>query len=145
MKHFYAGYFTFSGGMYYPYVWSAKNTPSFKESPSKFKFLDVPIPQDHCQEESSPYGCRFKIGLAEWYTNDTKIPGEPSLSDDMYDQWSSKISRKNPWGAPGSAPVYGEGCGVNGGNPNGCGKGKKDYFDTDLGQANVQISHCANV
>ena len=113
-----------SGGMYYPYVWSAKSTPSFEESPRRFKFFNVPIPEEHCQEDSSPDGCRFKIGLAEWYTNATKIPGEPSLSDDMYDQWSSKFSRKNPWGAPGSAPVYGEGCGVNGGNPNGWGKGK---------------------
>ena len=26
--------------------------------------------------------------------------------------------QKNPWNAPGSAPVYGEGCGVNGGNGN---------------------------
>jgi len=80
-----------------------------------FQFLKNTVKKTH--------GCRFKIGLAEWYTNATKIPGEPSLSDDMYDQWSSKFSRKNPWGAPGSAPVYGEGCGVNGGNPNGCGKG----------------------
>jgi len=28
--------------------------------------------------------------------------------------------RYNPWAQPGTAPVYGEGCGANGGNPNGC-------------------------
>ena len=34
----------------------------------------------------------------------------------------------NPWAAPGTAPVYGEGCGVNGGNPfpNGCNQPNAD-------------------
>ena len=51
------------------------------------------------------------------------IPGEPTLEpEDMYDKWNNPnehedlIMKKNPWNAPGSAPVYGEGCGVNGGN-----------------------------
>ena len=51
------------------------------------------------------------------------ISGEPTLQpQDMYDKWNypfvngKKFMQKNPWNAPGSAPVYGEGCGVNGGN-----------------------------
>ena len=35
--------------------------------------------------------------------------------------------RYNPWSQPGTAPVYGEGCGLNGGNPNGC---NGDYEDS---------------
>ena len=40
----------------------------------------------------------------------------------MYDEWNNPnepgklFMKKNPWNAPGSAPLYGEGCGVNGGN-----------------------------
>ena len=29
-------------------------------------------------------------------------------------------AEKHPWTSPGSAPVFGEGCGANGGNPYGC-------------------------
>ena len=41
----------------------------------------------------------------------------------MYDQFhkfSGKKNMKNPWCSPGSAPIFGDGCGVNGGNPDGC-------------------------
>merc|ERR1711878_27449 len=27
---------------------------------------------------------------------------------------------KHPWNSPGAAPIFGNGCGANGGNPNGC-------------------------
>ena len=39
----------------------------------------------------------------------------------MYDNWT-KIKKKNrqPFNSPGAAPIFGDGCGVNGGNPNGC-------------------------
>ena len=36
--------------------------------------------------------------------------------------------RYNPWAQPGTAPIYGEGCGLNGGNPNGC---QGDYEDSN--------------
>ena len=26
----------------------------------------------------------------------------------------------HPWNSPGAAPTYGDGCGLNGGNPDGC-------------------------
>ena len=50
----------------------------------------------------------------------------------MYDEggyssgWGRKNSERSPWSAPGSAKVFGQGCGAHGGNPNGCipGNGK---------------------
>ena len=30
------------------------------------------------------------------------------------------MEKKHPWTAPGTAPILGEGCGANGGNPQGC-------------------------
>ena len=50
------------------------------------------------------------------------ISGEPTLEpEDMYDQFhNGKKNKKMPWSSPGSAPIFGDGCGVNGGNPNGC-------------------------
>ena len=48
------------------------------------------------------------------------ISGEPTLEpEDMYDQFhNGKKNKKMPWSSPGSAPIFGDGCGVNGGNPN---------------------------
>ena len=70
----------------------------------------------------SPQGCQDFV-----YTNYTYIPGEPTLPDEMYDTDCSACKsieetkeRKHPWNAPGTAPTYGNGCGANGGNPNGC-------------------------
>ena len=45
------------------------------------------------------------------------------MPDYMQDQFI-KPTKNHPWAAPGTAPIYGEGCGVNGGNPNGCGWGR---------------------
>ena len=80
------------------------------------------------------------IGETAFSTNYTMIPlgMEPTLNEDngnedMFDEWLSEdrrvtwdpqapeggdyTKRYNPWNAPGSAPVFGNGCGVNGGNP----------------------------
>ena len=51
-----------------------------------------------------------------------KLPLKP---DDMYDaadeaelqKWKDS---KHPWTSPGTAPVFGDGCAANGGNPYGC-------------------------
>lgn len=58
-----------------------------------------------------------------WFSQLTQVPGEPTLPDEARtynikvnsgpDDWS----RKNPWRAPGTAPVLGSGCGVAGGGP----------------------------
>ena len=112
--------------MWYPYVWHAAKTPSPDIGPRKFKFRQMPKPEEHCIEDApNSYGCKFEVLIAEWFTNNTHIPGEPTLPEEMYDYWMPRRNRKpwNPWEAPGSAPVNGDGCGVNGGNPNGCGRG----------------------
>ena len=114
--------------MYYPWTWHASNTPSPRKSPRNFKFeLEAPVPHKHCKEDSTTQqkyngNCRTWMGLSEWYTNNTHIPGDPTLPEDMYDEFSRHTDH-GPWSAPGTAPTWGEGCGANGGNPNGCGAG----------------------
>ena len=61
-----------------------------------------------------------------WYTNYTHITIEPTIEDHMrtfpnIEPGTEKFIAHNPWMAPGSAPVY-SGCGIAGGNPDGCGK-----------------------
>jgi len=63
--------------------------------------------------------------IMKWYTNYTFIPGEPTLPDKMRTYKTS--SHKNPWYAPGTAPVYSP-CGIDGGNPKGCPPGNPDPF-----------------
>ena len=72
-------------------------------------------------------GCLIKGCMTYVFTNYTFIPGEPTLPDEMYDEECGNCrpmedvkKKRHPWASPGSAPVFGEGCGVNGGNPNGC-------------------------
>ena len=71
------------------------------------------------------------VKKSAFFTNYTVIPGEPFLPENMFDKWLPERRRKtfgfgfNPWNAPGSAPVFGHGCGVNGGNPEGCDNGSK--------------------
>ena len=121
---------TSSGGMYYPWTWHSTTQPKPSEGVSRFRFeLKVPIPKDHCVGEA----CRFHMGMAEWFTNRTyrnlEIAPNPTISEKLYDQWLLKmrphwkVFEKHPWSAPGSAKIFGS-CGVNGGNPNGCGQGE---------------------
>merc|ERR1712079_179992 len=97
----------------------------------------------------NPKDCHFDVDNGEltirenpFSTNWTMIPlgMEATLEEDMFDDWvepGNRITwdnnnwngtwtkRLNPWNAPGSAPVRGNGCGVNGGNPDGCTGGGK--------------------
>ena len=63
--------------MYYPWTWHASNSPNPKqEGPAKFRFSELPKPEKHCQGETQskagvPAECKFKIGLAEYFTNRT--------------------------------------------------------------------------
>ena len=83
------------------------------------------------------------IGENTFSTNYTMVPlgMEPMEDEDMFDEWLDPdrrvtwvpqedeslpwTKRYNPWNAPGSAFVFGNGCGVNGGNPSGCTGGGK--------------------
>eukprot|EP00931_Biecheleriopsis_adriatica_P086511 TRINITY_DN61171_c0_g1_i1.p1 TRINITY_DN61171_c0_g1~~TRINITY_DN61171_c0_g1_i1.p1 ORF type:complete len:389 (+),score=53.25 TRINITY_DN61171_c0_g1_i1:78-1244(+) len=57
-----------------------------------------------------------------WYSDFVQIPGEPTINQEHLRTFNVKVSsgpadwtRKNPWRAPGTAPVIGSGCGVMGG------------------------------
>jgi len=59
----------------------------------------------------------------EWFTNNTHIPGSPTipdwmLSDDDAGHGVDHVPNK-PWYSPGSAEIFSP-CGTQGGNPNGC-------------------------
>merc|ERR1712223_591909 len=125
------------GFMYFPTTWNSRNeiTPCNGLKGAHFGFKhDLP---DAVCDSSTDAPCShsaLKRGwTTEWFTNFTFAPGVgPSMSEEMYD--SGRISvkidgetRYNPWAQPGTAPVYGEGCGLNGGNPNGC---QGDYDDS---------------
>lgn len=65
--------------------------------------------------------CEF--GECFFFTHMTEIPGEPTLNEEEFRTFNVKVSsgakdwsRKNPWRAPGTAPVLGSGCGVAGGS-----------------------------
>ena len=47
---------------------------------------------------------------------------EVTLPEDMFDDSDPLDSEAglHPWNSPGAAPTYGDGCGLNGGNPDGC-------------------------
>ena len=105
-----------SGAMYYPSPWHATSDCTPDMSPKDCKF-DLKVPSD-CTGR-----CSRTAYLKGWFTNFTVIPGEATLPDEMYDQWVPRESSGaglHPWNAPGTAPTFGNGCGVNGGNPNGC-------------------------
>eukprot|EP00929_Paragymnodinium_shiwhaense_P090302 TRINITY_DN50455_c0_g1_i1.p1 TRINITY_DN50455_c0_g1~~TRINITY_DN50455_c0_g1_i1.p1 ORF type:complete len:515 (+),score=73.64 TRINITY_DN50455_c0_g1_i1:95-1546(+) len=63
-------------------------------------------------------------GACYWFTNNQKIPGEPTLNDAWIRSVNINVSsgaldwtRQHPWRAPGMAPVLGSGCGSAGGGP----------------------------
>jgi len=114
------------GLMYYPSPWHSTRQMNpyegFKTSQWKLKY---PKQSNSCKKRQAKRQgkkCSNKAlkkgGLTDWFTNSTFIPGNPTLPNEYYSnprqswKWS-----KHPWASPGSAPVYGEGCGVNGGNP----------------------------
>lgn len=70
----------------------------------------------------------FNLGVM-WFSNETSIPGEPTIlegsplltypkSQGGYPGGAGYVG-KTPWRAPGSAPIFSP-CGVLGGNPHGC-------------------------
>merc|ERR1711934_764728 len=130
------------GNMFYPIPWpnqlaNGRTLPDWSKVPKqsqrkalKFRGPLYPQPNEVCR--GGQYECSNSMvrGAAkDWFTNRTFIPGESTISDDMYDAPSSAalqtIKRsKTPWNSPGTAPTWGEGCGANGGNPNGCDTGE---------------------
>ena len=91
------------------------------------------VPWDGCEDGSN--GCSRSAGITAWFTNYTTVE-EETLPEEMYsDGRHVSGAGLNPWASPGAAPVFGEGCGLNGGNPFGCDREGKslsnDYISID--------------
>jgi len=101
------------GNMKYPYSWYDTN----KQGLNKYKVgsteVDIP-PTDEPPIWPNMRG--RKLWQDAWYENVTSIPGEPTLSGAML---GNRPPNKNPWHAPGTAPISSP-CGRFGGNPHGC-------------------------
>ena len=87
------------------------------------------------------------MGFRQWFTNYTFIVGEPTLPEEMLDKWVTPRQSKNkPWTAPGTAPITGNGCGVNGGNQYGCGLGlftfRNVFFSNNTNTMLQNLSNC---
>ena len=70
----------------------------------------------------SPAGCVDKPWNSwySWFTNFTFVE-EKTIPDEFLDTETGSThwvtGGLHPWNSPGAAPVFGDGCGVNGGNP----------------------------
>ena len=109
--------------MFYPTSWNEQEQIFPSLGPDQGHHgLEYPLPDVFC-DGSQGVKCSnsiFKGRKTDWFTNYTYV-STPTLPDDMYDGENERPKKKfNPWGSPGKAPIYGEGCGANGGNPNGC-------------------------
>jgi len=114
------------GSMYSPSPWWATSDCS----PNEQKFVDckfglsVPKPElkeDRCFKDETTNGCSRSGGRNAWFTNFTRVP-EVTIDKEFIDGGlkGDDVTGYNPWTSPGAAPVYGNGCGLNGGNPEGC-------------------------
>ena len=106
---------SFSGAMYYPNPWWATNECSPDENPESCGF-DMNAGDLGCEGR-----CRNSMGLTAFFTNYTVVE-KRTLPKEFLDADTTNKSPagKHPWNSPGAAPIFGNGCGANGGNPNGC-------------------------
>jgi len=103
------------GAMYYPNPWWARSGCLPFMSPETCRFDLVP-PETGCTGR-----CRESMGLTSFFTNYTVVE-KRTLPKEFLEKFtrSKSPAGKHPWNSPGAAPVFGNGCGANGGNPNGC-------------------------
>ena len=78
-------------------------------------------PEDRCFKDETTNGCSRGGGRNAWFTNFTRVP-EVTIPREFIDGGikGDDVIGYNPWTSPGAAPTHGNGCGVNGGNPDGC-------------------------
>merc|ERR1712045_191493 len=114
------------GSMYYPSPWWASSDcePNAQKFTSCKFGLQVPKPEDkedRCFKDETTNGRSRSGGRNAWFTNFTRVP-EVTISDEFIDGGlkGDDVTGYNPWTSPGAAPVHGNGCGLNGGNPDGC-------------------------
>jgi len=103
------------GAMYYPNPWWATKECSPDENPESCGF-DMNAGSFGCEGR-----CRNSMGLTAFFTNYTVVE-KRTLPKEFLDADTTNKSPagKHPWNSPGAAPIFGNGCGANGGNPNGC-------------------------
>merc|ERR1711990_725860 len=121
------------GGVVYPPIWQAGASIPLDKIVNDDAFTDPPV--------RDPNSGRAVKKVKSWLTNQAYTGGirdqlkkEGPITNDKTNKNLRKWDRcgtncmkyKNPWAAPGQAPTLGGGCGVFGGNPNGCPWGKDD-------------------
>merc|ERR1712130_559194 len=128
------------GFMWYPWSWQDHNQvpPSQGLEGATFGYVYGNFYDEACDNKVTGAMCAGVkwTRYADYNANHTFVPNKPhrgpTISYDMIDLTRpimSKVDGKNqfhPWAQPGMAPSFGEGCGVNGGNPNGCQGGDLD-------------------
>jgi len=102
------------GAMYFPNPWWA--TSECSGNPEECSFMGNVPNEGNCEGR-----CRAGAGLVAWFTNYTSVP-ERTIEKEYLTQGLTNKGPLglHPWNSPGSAKIFGNGCGVNGGNPNGC-------------------------
>merc|ERR1711978_60260 len=120
------------GGVVYPPIWQAGASIPLDEIVNYDAFTDPPA--------RDPNSGRVVKNVKTWLTDQAYTGGVgdefkgigPVTHDNNKNLKRSDRCRgncvkyRNPWAAPGQAPSLGGGCGVFGGNPQGCPKGKDD-------------------
>ena len=104
-------------------------------APEQWAFVPFPQPEEGpcVVGENGVYRCSKTSRKGGWYdfnTNGTYIPEDQestlpktmSANSNGPNGYDYLMEKRHPWAAPGTADIYGGGCGVNGGNPNGCWK-----------------------
>jgi len=112
------------GTMMYPPTWMDPNGDFFARGD---EWREANCAPGNRSWDSYGWGC-----LENFYTNYTFIPGNPTIAQDspmrtMKDPDGLDVFAKNPWRAPGTAPINSP-CGVDGGNPDGCPPGNPDPY-----------------
>jgi len=113
------------GSSIYPSPWHATtdcDPSSYSKRNCRF---GLQIPETGCTKGSNR--CSRNAGRNAWFTNYTSVP-EMTIDKEFLDSRRIRSSAGlHPWTSPGAAPTYGNGCGLNGGNPDGC-DGEDDVF-----------------
>jgi len=135
------------GFMYHPSTWNDQKDTDPNLGPFQIGHGVVyPRPEKYCDGtqglKCSPAIKNLKKGIPQdWFTNYTFNENGPTLNPNLYDR--KKRKQFNPWMSPGSAPIYGGGCGANGGNPYGCQAQSKTFQSSATPDPNPYGTCCA--
>jgi len=115
------------GGMVWPPIWQDGNYLGLDEVHTN-KIMSNPPVRDPKTNKTIDNTKSWSTDQA--YTGGHGPGAEKNGAHTNFDRCSTKLSNdhgeydcgelKHPWAAPGLAPIYGGGCGIQGGNPYGC-------------------------